>query len=186
MEFRPKNSIKRRRMAKNIAADTKGVTAVEFGLISPIFFAILFSAFELALLLTKIVLMDTAASEISRFVYIGSASDGTVTMQDLEDRVCNTINLIDSNCQNNLTIELTTITDFQSIPTSAAICKNSGSAINPTVSFDPGTTNNIVYMRLCLTTDVYTPGIGLGLSFPKTNGGQIQIVSALAFSNEPF
>lgn len=175
-----------KRSVRNLLKDNQGVTAVEFALIGPIFFSLMFSSLELGFVLAKEALLDSAASEISRTIYTGSVTSGVVTQDQLKDAVCEKISIIYSDCKDNLSIELTTITDFTSLPDTDAICHDSDEPIKPAVTFNPGASNNIVFMRICLTTNVYTPGMGLGLSFPKTSTGKLQLVSALAFSNEPF
>ncbi len=166
--------------------DDSGATAVEFGILGPIFFVMIFSAIELGFVLTKVALLESAANEVAKQVYIGAAASGSVTKQDLEEQVCETMELVDSNCDGNLAIELTPIATYSSIPAADAKCVDKGDPIKPTVDFIPGAGNNIVYMRICLTTNILTPGLGFGLSLPKTDNGKLQIISALAFSNEPF
>ncbi len=169
-----------------ILLDIRGATAVEFAMIGPVFFALIFSALDLGLLQTKIALLETAATKVSRSIYTGAASSGTITKEGIKIEVCDSMSFIVSDCINNLSVELTTISDFHSIPTSNAKCIDSDNPIKPAVQYNPGKANDIVYLRLCLTTNVYVPGMGLGLSFPKTDSGKFQIISSLAFSNEPF
>lgn len=166
--------------------DSSGATAVEFALIGPVFIALIFSAIEMGLLLTKKALLENAASSISRDIYTGAAAGGGLTQAELQETVCDTLSLLDSTCEDNLAIELTPIANFQAIPTSEVPCIDSGASINPVVGFNPGAGNSIVYMRICLSTNVYTPGIGLGLELPRTPTGKFEVVSALAFANEPF
>jgi len=175
-----------KRLITRLLKNNKGVTAVEFALVGPVFLAMLLSAVELGLLLTKVALLDNAANSISRSVYTGAVTDGSVMKEDLEETVCDTIKFLDAGCADNLAIELTTISDFTAIPDTEAVCIDSDDPIMPVVSFNPGADNDIVYMRICLTTNVYVPGIGLGLNFSKTETGKLQLVSTLAFSNEPF
>lgn len=176
----------RNNVITRLISDTRGVTAVEFAIIGPVFFTLMFSALELGFVLTKEMLLDNAASDVSREIYTGAASNGVVTQDDLVAQICETVSLIDSGCVDNLTIELTTISAFQSIPNSAATCVDSDEPINPKANFNPGAATSIVYMRICLTTNIYTPGLGLGLKLPKTDNGKLQLTSALAFANEPF
>ena len=173
-------------LAKKLWNNNEGATAVEFALIGPVFFALLFSTFELGVLTVKSTLLELAAAEASKKIYIGAVSTGGVTSEDLQESICERISYIDSNCRDNLTLELTPISDFNSIPNTDATCTDSDVEIKPTVTFTPGNSNETVYMRICLTTNVNIPGIGFGLSLVKTETGKTQLVSALAFSNEPF
>ncbi len=164
-----------------------GATAVEFALIAPIFFALTFSLFEVGWLFTKIALIDNATSQVSRDIYTGAAiNDATITAESLTQDICDSVVII-QNCEENTTIEVTTISDFNSIPTSGEVCRDSfGSGIRPATTFDPGASSEISFVRVCVTTDILTPFIGLGLALPKNANGRFEIVSALAFANEPF
>jgi len=173
-------------IVRRAAKDESGTTAIEFAIIAPVFLASIFSAIELGLLLTKSALLENAASTISRSIYTGAVSKGELTKDDLADTVCDSILLLDSSCRENISIELTPIASFQAIPATDAQCIDSDNSINPVVDFVPGAANSIVYMRICLTTNIYTPGIGLGRTLSNTETGKFQLVTALAFANEPF
>jgi len=175
-----------RLLCAKLARDTRGITAVEFAILAPLFFSLLLSSIELGFVMSKKAMLESAAAEVSRSIYTGAASEGLVTQEELQDWVCERIDLIYNHCEDNLSIELTVIDSFTDIPDSDAVCVDSDEDINPTVSFNPGTTNEIMYMRICLTTSIFTPGMGVGLALPKTENGKVQLVSALAFSNEPF
>ncbi len=164
----------------------EGVTAVEFAMIAPVFMSLLFSVFEMGVLMTKITLLDLAAAEASKQVYIGAAANGTVTPEDLEETICETVSLIDSNCAGNLLLEMTPITNFSSLPNSQATCVDKSTKVKPAVTVNPGVSDGIVYMRICLTTEIVVPGLGLGLGLLKTETGKTQIVTDIAFANEPF
>lgn len=166
--------------------NTKGATAVEFALIAPVFFSLVFSALELGFLTAKATLLDLAASETSKAIYIGSVNSGSVSVDDLKDQICDRVSILDSDCINNITVELTPIADFDALPTTDVVCRDSDVVIQPVVTFTPGTSNETVFMRICLTTNVYFPGIGFGLNMNKTETGKTQIVSSIAFANEPF
>lgn len=172
--------------SKKFYKNKDGATAVEFALISPIFFGLIFSVFELGIFMTKVTLLDLAAAEASKQVYIGAATSGTVTAADLEETICDTVSFIDSNCRGNLLLEMTPITNFRSIPTTDAQCIDKDTLLRPVVTANPGSTGETVFIRICLTTSVLVPGLGFGLNMMKTDTGKTQIVTAIAIRNEPF
>ncbi len=176
---------KLRRTAKRAAADRKGSAAVEFALVSPVFFAFLFSLFEAGLLFTRIAVIEDATQDVSRQIYTGAAQAGGLTQADIATMICNgTAGFI--SCTDSIEVEVQTVTGFNALPTTDAVCDESGDAINPTTAFNPGATQEIVFVRVCVTVPLFTPGLGLGLALPKTAGGNYAIVSSLAFVNEPF
>lgn len=164
-----------------------GVAAVEFALVAPIFFALVFSLFETGWLLTKTALIDNAVSEISRTIYTGNAiSDATITVDSLKQQVCERSFVI-NDCLNNVTLEVTTITDLASIPATGEVCQDSASGLpQPSVTYSPGNASEISFVRVCITTKIFTPLLGVGMALPKNANGRFEIVSTLAFVNEPF
>lgn len=174
------------RKLKRFIRNAKGTVAIEFAFIAPIFLALVLSTLELGWTMTKIALLDNAVARAAKFVYIGAASGGNPTQADLEQFICNEAMVI-HNCTNNITVELTVLTDFQSPPAWNAPCIDSNdTSITPVVAYSPGGGGDIVFMRVCITTDLFTPGMGMGLALARTPGGRSQIVSSLAFMNEPF
>ena len=169
-----------------------GSAAVEFAFVMPIFFAIVFSMMEAGWLMSKIALTENAVLSISRDIYTGAADpnssnhQATINQQSLKEKICAGVPLI-GDCTNNISLEIIGINTLQDIPTNAAVCRDSfSSAVQPTATYNPAGTSEISVIRVCLTTDILFPGLGLGLHLPKNAQGRYQIVSLLAFVNEPF
>jgi len=181
---------RRKGLLRGLLRDKSGVTAVEFALLAPVFFAMLASLFEVGLLLTRMAMVDHAVNVVSKQVYTGEVSKGvaagTITQSDLEAAVCDVTSTVIPNCQSEITVELTEITSLSSLPSDDAACKDATLELNPSVTFNPGVGNSIVFMRVCLTVDLLTPGIGFGLKLPQTDTGRFELISSAAFLNEPF
>ncbi len=174
-----------RRNIKRLSGNSRGATAVEFALVSPLFFAFIFSLVEAGLLFTRIALVEDATRTASRQIYTGAAQTGGVTQDDLKQIICdNTYGFI--SCADSITLEVQTITDFSSIPNTNAVCDESDDEINPVVEYTPGATTETTFVRVCVTVPILTPGLGLGLALPKSAGNKYSIVTSLAFENEPF
>nr|WP_244318496.1 TadE/TadG family type IV pilus assembly protein [Roseibium hamelinense] len=175
---------------RNFRRNQSGVTAIEFAFLAPLYFTLLLSSFELGLLYSRIAMLDHAVSTISKSVYIGTVAAGvdagTITSDDIEQDVCDIAGLILPNCVNNITVELTEIASLTSFPAADATCRDSGTGLDPVVEFDPGGSSSIMFMRVCVTTNIITPGLGLGLSLPKTDTDRYELISSMAFMNEPF
>ena len=175
---------------KSLRAEVSGVAAIEFSILAPVFLALLFGGFEIGLLFTRIVMLDDATTKLSKLVYIGEVADGvfsgSFTSADFENLICDRVSLMFPNCADNLTIEMTPINSFQNIPKTDAVCHDKDVELKPAVSFNPGGGSTIVFMRACMTIDLITPGIGLGLALTKTENGRFQVISTATFMNEPF
>jgi hypothetical protein len=166
--------------------DEKGVTAIEFALLAPIFFTILFSIFELGYTFTKVAMVNHAVSVASKDIYIGSASLGTLTYDEIEQSICDNITIAGDDCTNNLVLELTEISDASDLPDTDAVCEFTDIAIKPTVAYDPGGSNSTIFMRVCFVTDIMIPGLGFALHLPETTDDKYSIITSTAFVNEPF
>ena len=133
-------------MLQALSRDKRGVTAVEFALLAPLFFAMILSLFETGILLTRIAMVDHAVNVISKRVYTGEVTKGvaagTISQSDIEDAVCEVTSAVIPNCNSEITVEL--------------------------------------------TEDLMPPGLGLGLKLIKTSSGRFELISSVAFLNEPF
>ncbi|WP_306150603.1 MULTISPECIES: TadE/TadG family type IV pilus assembly protein [unclassified Roseibium] len=167
-----------------------GATAIEFALIGMPFFLLFLSCFEMGLLFIRMTMLDHAVNTTSKTVYIGAITQGladnTVSREDFEEDICEIVGLVVPDCVNNLTIELIEISSLIDLPDTDAVCVDASSDFRPVVTFNPGSANSIVFMRACLTTDIYTPGLGFGLALSKTVNNRYEMVSSMAFMNEPF
>lgn len=148
--------------------------------------ALIVSMLETGLISTRITLLDSAMSKVAREIYIGNASTGAVDKDMIEDYICRRVGPFMSNCAGNLNIEVTPISDLNTVPPDDVECRDTSLNIEPAARFQPGAGNNIVYLRACLTMDIIVPGMGVGLNLPHTSSGRYQTVSAIAFQNEPF
>jgi len=166
--------------------DRNGVTAIEFALLAPILFPLVFSLFELGLLYTKLAMLDHAISNSAKTIYVGHAATGSVTKTDIEEQICRDMVIGGTDCTDNLIIELITVSGFGSLPTSEAVCRDSDVALNPAAQYSPGMANEIVFLRACFMSKLLTPGIGYGLRLPATEGGKYALIASTAFANEPF
>ena len=174
-----------RRKLRQLSKSNSGAAAVEFALISPLFFAFIFSMFEAGLLFTRIALVEDATRTASRQIYTGAAQNGGVSQDDLKQVICdNTYGFL--SCEDSITLEVRPINNFSSIPTNAAICDESGDDLNPIVQYTPGTPSQTIFVRVCVTVPVLTPGLGLGLALTKTANNNYAIVTSFAFESEPF
>ncbi len=178
------------RVFRKLLKKKDGATAIEFALIGLPFFALFLSCFEMGMVFIRMAMLDHAVNTTSKSVYIGAVTQGlannTVSSDDLEQDICDVVGIVVPNCTDNITIELTEISSLVDLPATNAVCRDEGDDFEPVVNFSPGAANSIVFMRACVTTDVYTPGLGFGLALSKTDNDRFEMISSMAFMNEPF
>ena len=165
---------------------TLGASAVELALVLPLFLGLVGGIIEAGWLMTKQSMVDRAVSNAARFVYTGAATaDDSITGDTIEAFICEEAAVI-ANCAENIALDLTVINTFSSIPTDDAECREHDLDFEPSVSFEPGNSSEVVYMRVCVTTKILMPLLGLGFALSKTDLGNYQFSSGFAFANEPF
>jgi Flp pilus assembly protein TadG len=158
-----------------------GVAAIEFGMIAPIFFALVLSTFDAGWLMTQSMLLDRAMDKSIRLVRIGGDA-APKTHAALKSSICDEATLI-RDCAARLIVEMTVIKTASNFPTTSAPCVSRSATPNST--FQSGGRSEVVYVRACLAVDPLVPIIGEGLGLPRAASGYFNIISVTGFMNEP-
>ncbi|MGR3722921.1 pilus assembly protein [Abyssibius alkaniclasticus] len=161
-----------------------GTSTVEFVIIAPVLFGLVFSVFESGWLLTKYMMLERGLDLAVRDLRLGKIPN--VTRVDIRDRVCSN-SMFFRDCDTDMIIELTPIDSPSDFPATNATCIDRAEEIEPVVSFNPGARVRlqIMFIRACVVTDPIFPGIGLGLGLTKDNTGGYRMITYSAFVNEP-
>jgi hypothetical protein len=168
---------------RKLGLSESGAATVEFIFVFPFFVGIFVSAFEVAMMNTRAVMLERAMDLTVRDIRLSSGD--TLQYSDILDDICDQTTLI-PNCKSTLRIELTAIdkTDFSGI-SSTADCVRRDLPVQPVVKFENGSDDELMLIRICAIVDPFFPTIGVGRTMPKDESGGYQIVAASAFVNEP-
>ena len=168
---------------RNLWQDRTGASAVEFAMVAPLFFAIVFSCFEAGWIMVQQTMLDRAVDLVVREIRI--APDGlTFDQSTIRNKICKETIVI-QNCENTLLVEMIPINKPGDFPSDSARCVNRKTNINPVFRYTPGARSQVVFMRSCVIVDLLTPLMGLALALPKDSSGGFALVSSTAFMNEP-
>jgi len=167
---------------RSVVSDQSGATAIEFALIAPLFFAIIFSTFEAGWMVIEATMLDRAVDLAVRDIRIGSTT-AAKNQDQIKAAVCKQAFMLPG-CDSSIVVEMTDISSG-TLPSSDTPCVDRGSKVSPVVAFSPGQRGSIMYVRACFTTDPITPLLGLALSVPKDGKGGYFLSSSSAFVNEP-
>lgn len=169
------------------AGDQRGAAAVEFALVAPVFFALLFSIFEAGYFFFVSSAVDQAAARAGRLIRTGQAQDSgaPVTKQDFFDEICEVVKHF-GDCNDRLTVEVESFDDFAGLAASlsAPTCRSAGTAAVNAIPYDPGAERQIVRVRICYNHKTINPGLGLDLA--QAADGSRELVATIVFRNEPF
>lgn len=133
--------------------DTRGATAVEFGIVSIPFFMILCAIFEAAFLLFNQSNLENATYEASRQLLTGQIQSSGASSAD---QTTNFKNLVCGKLWRNFTcgnvkVDVRSATDYtNSFDTTKAVCASGQSS-----SFTPGAAGNVLVVRVCYPYPLY-------------------------------
>lgn len=158
-----------------------GAASVEFALLAPLTFILLFAVFEGGWIMTQTIMLDHGFSKASRAIQLNSAS---LTYEEYKRRIC-AESLVLYDCEDMLQLELTPIGNASDFPTGRTPCVDRNAGAGNVISFNTGLASQLVFARACFVVDPLLPGLGYGLSLPKDGSGAIRLTSQFAFVNEP-
>jgi hypothetical protein len=134
-------------------------------------------------MMTKSMMLGRSMNIAIRQIRIGS-DEAATSQSELKQQICNNT-LIIPDCVKSLTVEMSPISSASDFPTASAACVDRGSTVEPVVAFTAATRATIMFVRACIVSDPFTPGIGVALDLPKDSKGGYSLVSSTAFMSEP-
>jgi len=169
-----------------------GSAAVEFALIAPIFFGLLFAIIETALVFFSGQVLETITQNSARVVLTGQAQSGSVaacavsgvaapcTQATFKSYVCSQIPVL-FDC-NSLYVDVTSFSSFSAVtlPTHLDAACNFGTNMN----YSAGNAGDIVVVRLFYQWPLFVTGLGYNIGCSSTN--KRLLVATAAFKNEPY
>jgi hypothetical protein len=165
-----------------LLGDKAGAAAVEFALVAPLFFAMIFSVIELGWTMTKQMMLDRAMDIVVRELRIGRTEG--FTKDYVRQRICGEAAIF-TNCEEEMLVEMVPIPAGSSYPDTNATCATGSTAVKPVTKFNPGLRSEVVFIRACVNVIPLTPGIGLGLRLRYNQDAGFFMTSESALLNEP-
>lgn len=176
------------RLISRFRRSNRGAAAIEFALVAPMLFGIIFATLEAGWLMTQSIMLDRALDRTVRLLRIGSMpvpeGEAQVSYELVKQKVCEEA-LILANCDDTLALELIPIKSAADFPSDDARCVDRTGEIEPTLRYNPGGRSDTVFVRACFVVDPLTPLMEYGLKLPRDKSGGVRIVSYSAFANEP-
>lgn len=171
-----------RRLTGRFARCRRGVTAVEFALVGPAFFAIIGATIETALTFFAGYALDSAVIDTSRLIRTGQLAQ-IASAADYREAVCGRLyGMFDCG---ELRIAITEIDDFTDFTPSEPIDEGSGDWLMPVDQPLPGiaaSENYIIEAFYKWPTFVNIPGLNAG----QTQDGKRLLAASHVIRTEPF
>ena len=159
-----------------------GAAAVEMALVATPFFMLLFGIIELALIFLVSSSLENATAAAARTIRTGEMQTAGGTAGSFKTTICNNFGWLQSDCANNLYVDVRTFTSFASVTAPQPV---SNGTFNPgALQFTPGGPSQIVVVRAYYQWPLIAPLMSQALQ--TLNGGKVLITSTATFRNEPY
>jgi Flp pilus assembly protein TadG len=177
----PPSTVPKINILRRFRRNRTGSAAVEFALVAPIFFAVLFAIMELALIFFASQVLETVAQDTSRLIMTGQAQDASYTQTLFKDKVCANLTVM-FDCKNGVSIDVQSYTQFSAVNIADPI--DSGKNFVPPNNYLPGGPGDIVVVRLFYKWPLFVTGLGFNVANVGSN--QRLLTATAAFQNEPY
>ena len=171
-----------RTVLRRFRRNRRGSAAVEFALVAPVFFALLFAIIETAIVFFAGQVLETVAQNSARLIMTGQAQGANYAKwNDFRDgKVCGQIPALFS-CA-NLFVDVQSYPAFSNISISSQIDSNNNFINN--MQYSPGTQGQIVVVRLFYQWPLFVTGLGYNIA--NLTGSKRLLSATSVFRNEPY
>ena len=173
-----------RRFLKTITRrgqDEAGGASIEFVLLFPVFFTLFVSAFEVAMMNVRAVMLERATDIAVRDIRLSSGNN--IEYDDVIDVICAQA-LVIGDCASVVKIEMIPVDQTAWATLDGDIdCVQREENIEPIIRFENGQENELMLMRVCAIMDPFFPTVGVGRSMPKDASGGYIVSTSSAFVN---
>jgi Flp pilus assembly protein TadG len=182
-----------RNALRRFRRNRRGSTAVEFALVAPVFFALLFAILETAIMFFATQVLETMTQDAARTILTGQAQSGGVTACRVSGQpapcalgtfttyVCSQIPALFT-CINNLYVDVESYSSFSNVVINSQIDSNNNFINN--MQYTPGGPGDIVVVRVFYQWPLFVTGLGYNIS--NLAGSKRLLVATAAFRNEPY
>jgi len=168
---------------RRLRRNESGAATVEFVVVFPFFVAIFVSAYEVAIMNMRAVMLERATDVVVREIRLNAGNN--MSYQTVLDDICDLAGII-PDCAQTTKIELRAVDKTTWAGLSMSVdCIDRAATIQPAVTFVHGQQNELMLMRVCSVVDPIFPTVGVGRSIPVDATGAYQVIASTAFVNEP-
>ncbi|WP_244432114.1 TadE/TadG family type IV pilus assembly protein [Rhodopseudomonas sp. B29] len=166
-------------LARRFARNNRATTAVEFALVAPVFFGLLFAIMEIALLFFAGQVLETGVQDSARLILTGQAQNGSFTKDQFKTDLCNRVSLM-FKCD-GLYVDVESYSSFSNVAITSPIVNKT---FVDTTQYNPGNAGDIVVVRAFYQWPLYVTGLGLNIA--NLSGSKRLLTATAAFRNEPY
>jgi len=166
---------------RRLRRDRQGSAAVEFALVAPMFFGLLFAIIETAMVFFAGQVLETVTQDSARTIMTGQAQTAATTQAQFKTAVCaRVVALFD--CTNGIYIDVQSYSQFSTVNVATPI--DAGKNFVPPNNFNPGGPGDIVIVRLFYQWPLFVTSLGFNIA--DLSGSKRLLTATAAFQNEPY
>ncbi|MBT1512369.1 pilus assembly protein [Bradyrhizobium sp. SRL28] len=173
-----------RNILRRFRRNRQGSAAVEFALVAPLFFGVLFAILETAIMFFAGQVLELGTAESARLMMTHQAQDSSMTEAEFKQDLCNRIKVL-FKCQGNLgnlSLDVKVFSPGTAITITDPIV--SGSLTGPFVySLPPSGSPNTVVVRAFYQWPLYVTRFGYNIA--NLSGSKRLLAATAAFHVEP-
>ena len=170
-----------RNILRRFRRNRRGSAAIEFALVAPIFFGLLFAIIEIAMIFYASQVLETVTQDSARLISTGQAQDVGYTQAQFKNLVCARITTM-FDCQNGISIDVRSYPSFSAVNVTDPI--DSTKTFTNDMKYCPGKDGDSVVVRLFYQWPLFVTGLGFNPS--NLTGNKRLLTATAAFQNEPF
>ena len=159
----------------------RGSAAVEFALVAPLFFGLLFAIIELALIFFASQVLETVTQDSARVIMTGQAQSSAYTQAQFKNLVCSKVVAL-FDCTNGVSIDVQSYSAFGSVNIADPI--DAGKNFVAPNNYLPGGPGDIVVVRVFYQWPLLVTGLGFNPA--NLSGSKRLLTATAAFQNEPY
>ena len=159
----------------------RGSAVVEFALVAPIFFGLLFAIIELALVFFASQVLETVTQDSARMIMTGQAQNASYGKPEFKAYVCGKITVL-FDCVGGISIDVQSYPSFTAVTITDPI--DGGKNFVAPNNYNPGGPGDIVVVRLFYQWPLVVTGLGYNIA--NLSGSKRLLTATAAFRNEPY
>jgi Flp pilus assembly protein TadG len=172
-----------RNALRRFRRNRRGSAAVEFALVAPVFFALLFAIIETAIVFFAGQVLETVTQDSARMIFTGQAQTAAYTQADFKNVVvCGPLINVLFDCTNGIYVDVQSYSAFSNVTITDPI--DAGKNFVNNMKYCPGNAGDIVVVRLFYQWPLFVTGLGYNIA--NLSGSKRLLTGTAAFRNEPF
>ena len=160
----------------------EGTAAIEFTIIAPIFFAMMFSFYDVGMLMLRQVMLNQAVDMTMREVRI--AKPGEWDARRFIDTVCGRTYVLPK-CKATMMVDQQAVGRLAvNLPADNVPCRNPKNTTIAPMQYSPSSSGQVMFLRVCAVASPLLPGYAFARHLPTNSAGEVQIITTTAFMGE--